>query len=172
MNPDRQITFDASGPAPLIGDAPKLQQVVLNLIGNAVQHPPAGTPVEITVLPAGARAGGVANASPRHTLLVTDHGPGTAPQDQQHVFERFWRSDSSRDRHTGGYGLGLAFVASIVAAHGGASGVTSRVGRGTTIRVSLPGATITLADDSSAPRPANVSVEHEAPRGREVAPQA
>ena len=54
------------------------------------------------------------------------------------MFERFWRSDASRDRHTGGSGLGLSIVASIVAAHGGTYGVSSRMGEGTTIRVRLP----------------------------------
>ena len=52
INPDRDFTFASSGPAPLVGDAQKLQQVVLNLLGNAVQHTPAGTPVEIAVIPA------------------------------------------------------------------------------------------------------------------------
>ncbi|MET0695681.1 MAG: histidine kinase dimerization/phospho-acceptor domain-containing protein, partial [Propionibacteriaceae bacterium] len=64
MNPDREFSVHASGPAALLGDAPKLQQVLLNLLGNAVQHTPAGTPVEITVIPA---AVGPAAANPQHT---------------------------------------------------------------------------------------------------------
>ena len=59
-------------------------------------------------------------------------------EDRAHVFTRFWRGDASRTRHTGGAGLGLAIVSSIVAAHGGTSEVISQVGYGTTIRVRLP----------------------------------
>jgi two-component system, OmpR family, sensor kinase len=139
INPDRRFSLHAAGPATLLGDAPKLQQVLQNLLGNAVQHTPAGTPVEVTVRPArpdgsgtGAAGGGV------HTLLVTDHGPGIPAADQEHVFTRFWRGDTSRTRHTGGAGLGLAIVSSIVSAHGGTSDVISQVGQGTTIRVRLP----------------------------------
>jgi signal transduction histidine kinase len=64
--------------------------------------------------------------------------PGIPAADQEHVFTRFWRGDASRTRHTGGAGLGLAIVSSIVTAHGGTSEVISQVGQGTTIRVRLP----------------------------------
>lgn len=135
-HPDRSFSLHATGPATLLGDAPKLQQVLQNLLGNAVQHTPAGTAVEVTVRPA--RPDPAGRADPVHTLLVTDHGPGIAAADQQHVFTRFWRGDASRTRHTGGAGLGLAIVSSIVSAHGGTSDVISQVGQGTTIRVRLP----------------------------------
>ena len=134
VNPDRTFTLLAAGPAPLLGDQRMLQQVLVNLVGNAVQHTPAGTPVEITVAPATVAAAG----RPAYTVLVTDHGPGIAAADLPHVFERFWRGDASRDRHTGGSGLGLSIVASIVAAHHGTYAVSSRPGGGTTIRVTLP----------------------------------
>ena len=135
INPERRISLHAAGPATLLGDAPKLQQVLQNLLGNAVQHTPPGTPVEVTVRPA--RTDTAADPCV-HTLLVTDHGPGIAKDDQEHVFVRFWRGDASRNRHTGGAGLGLAIVSSIVTAHGGTSDVISQVGQGTTIRVRLP----------------------------------
>jgi two-component system OmpR family sensor kinase len=123
----------------LLGDAPKLQQVLQNLLGNAVQHTPAGTPVEVIVRPARPDSSGTnGSGGPVHTLLVTDHGPGIPAADQEHVFTRFWRGDASRTRHTGGAGLGLAIVSSIVTAHGGSSDVISQVGQGTTIRVRLP----------------------------------
>ncbi len=158
-NPGRTVTLFASGAAPLLGDRRKLQQVLVNLVGNAVQHTPAGTPVEVTVAPASApartqsgwaQAGWAPSGWDRsgwdrsgwghaYTLLVTDHGPGIPAADQAHVFERFWRGDTSRDRHTGGSGLGLSIVASIVTAHGGTYGLSSRVGEGTTVRVTLPG---------------------------------
>ncbi len=133
MNPEREFTVSSTGPALLLGDGPKLQQVLVNLLENAVQHTPPGSPIDVTVIPADRNRPGTS-----HVLLVTDHGPGIALRDQPHIFERFWRSDASRDRHTGGSGLGLSIVASIVAAHGGRAGVTSTPGRGTTIRVTLP----------------------------------
>jgi two-component system OmpR family sensor kinase len=75
-----------------------------------------------------------------HAVCVTDHGPGIPTQEQRYVFERFWRGDSSRHRQSGGsgLGLGLAIVASIVAAHGGTSEVSSAPGQGTTIRIRIP----------------------------------
>lgn len=90
----------------------------------------------MTVRPAPTDSAGVEGRV--HTLLVTDHGPGIPVEDRAHVFTRFWRGDASRTRHTGGAGLGLAIVSSIVAAHGGTSEVISQVGYGTTIRVRLP----------------------------------
>ena len=139
INPDRRFSLLAAGPATLLGDAPKLQQVLQNLLGNAVQHTPAGTPVEVIVRPARPDSSGTDGAAGAvHTLLVTDHGPGIPAADQEHVFTRFWRGDTSRTRHTGGAGLGLAIVSSIVTAHGGSSDVISQVGQGTTIRVRLP----------------------------------
>ena len=134
VNPDRTFTVHAGGTAAMRGDGLRLQQVLANLVGNAVKHTPAGTPVEVTVTPADPATG----AGAMHTLLVTDHGPGIPAKDQSHVFQRFWRGDSSRHRQTGGSGLGLAIVASIVAAHGGTSEVISSPGHGTTIRVCLP----------------------------------
>jgi two-component system OmpR family sensor kinase len=136
INPDRRFSLHAAGPATVLGDAPKLQQVVQNLLGNAVQHTPPGTPVEVTVRPATPDLSTTGTGV--HTLLVTDHGPGIPREDQEHVFTRFWRGDASRNRHTGGAGLGLAIVSSIVSAHGGTSEVISRLGQGTTIRVRLP----------------------------------
>jgi two-component system OmpR family sensor kinase len=135
INPDRQFSLHAAGPATLLGDGPKLLQVLQNLLGNAVQHTPAGTSVELTVRPSRPEATGDAAV---HTVLVTDHGPGIPVADQEHVFTRFWRGDASRTRNTGGAGLGLAIVSSIVTAHGGTSDVISQVGQGTTIRVRLP----------------------------------
>jgi two-component system OmpR family sensor kinase len=136
INPDRRISLRAAGPATVLGDAPKLQQVLQNLLGNAVVHTPAGTPVEVTIRPARSDVAGTGGAM--HTLLVTDHGPGIPGTDREHVFTRFWRGDASRNRHTGGAGLGLAIVSSIVTAHGGTSDVISQLGQGTTIRVRLP----------------------------------
>jgi two-component system OmpR family sensor kinase len=100
IHPERDITLAAAGPAPVTGDAARLQQVLRNLVGNAVQHTPAGTSVHVTVA---ASAGEV-------SAEVSDDGPGIAPQDLPRVFERFWRAEASRSRAYGGSGLGLAIV--------------------------------------------------------------
>jgi two-component system OmpR family sensor kinase len=71
-------------------------------------------------------------------LRVRDSGPGVAPEDQQRIFERFWRADPARTRNKGGTGLGLAIVSSLVEAHGGSIGIESVVGDGATFVVTLP----------------------------------
>lgn len=117
-----------TAPAPVLGDEARLQQVVSNLVGNAIAHTPDGTPVRIRV--------GTAHG---HAVLeVADHGPGLSREAAGRVFERFYRADSSRSRTTGGAGLGLAIVHSLVTAHGGAVSVDSSEGGGATFRISLP----------------------------------
>jgi two-component system OmpR family sensor kinase len=74
----------------------------------------------------------------RAVLRVHDTGPGIAPEDQQRIFERFWRADRARSRSRGGSGLGLAIVASLVDAHDGLVAIESEAGEGSTFTVSLP----------------------------------
>jgi len=129
----REVTLTATHgqlrPAVVRGDEARLRQVVTNLVANALRHTPAGTPVELQV---GVEAG-------TGVLMVRDRGPGIAPEHARQVFERFFRSDVSRQRaHGGGSGLGLAIVAAIVAAHGGQVGVTTTPGGGATFIVRLP----------------------------------
>jgi two-component system OmpR family sensor kinase len=117
------------GAVPVTADADRVRQVVANLVGNVVQHTPAGTPVEIAV--------GV--PEPGWALLeVRDHGPGIAEEDAPRVFERFYRVDPSRTRSSGGSGLGLAIVAAVVGAHAGGVRVLPTPGGGTTVQVALP----------------------------------
>jgi two-component system, OmpR family, sensor kinase len=71
-------------------------------------------------------------------LEVSDSGPGLAPEQAAHVFERFYRADASRSRERGGAGLGLSIVAAVVEAHGGHASVSSIEGAGATFRVELP----------------------------------
>lgn len=122
------------GPAVVRGDEGRLRQVVTNLVANALQHTPPGTPVEVAVgpTPAGAAVGdGV-------RLEVRDHGPGIAEGDIDKVFQRFHRGDPSRGRSSGGSGLGLAIVMAIVTAHRGRVGVRQTKGGGATFVVELP----------------------------------
>ncbi|GAB2577842.1 hypothetical protein Aab01nite_10920 [Paractinoplanes abujensis] len=112
---------------PALGDAARLQQVLRNLVGNAVRHNPPGTRVGLTLArdDRGAR------------IDVSDNGTGIAPDDLPRLFDRFWRAESSRSRDYGGSGLGLAIVQAIVRAHGGRVDVRSAVGEGTTVTLRL-----------------------------------
>ncbi|UNX55314.1 ATP-binding protein [Georgenia sp. TF02-10] len=116
-------------PVPVTADPDRVRQVVANLVGNVLQHTPAGTPVEVAV----------GMPEPGWALLeVRDHGPGIPPAEAARVFERFYRVDPSRTRSSGGSGLGLAIVAAVVGAHGGAVRVLPTPGGGTTVQVALP----------------------------------
>ena len=131
--PDHRISLTArSGaddpPPVVLGDEPRLRQVLGNLVSNAVAHTPAGTDVRVEL----GTAGGTAR------LTVTDTGPGLAPEHAQRIFERFYRVDSARGRDHGGAGLGLSIVAALVAAHDGTAAVRSTPGEGTSFDVDLP----------------------------------
>ena len=100
-------------------------------MSNALNHTPAGSPLEIAV---GTRE------SDQHVVVeVRDHGPGVDPDKARKVFERFYRADPSRVRGAGGgNGLGLAIAAAIVNAHRGRIGVSQTAGGGATFVVELP----------------------------------
>ena len=140
--PDRVVTAveDPSQPA-VIGDEHKVRQLMTNLVGNAMRHTPAGSPIEIVVSalapPPGAEGG---DARPMARFEIVDHGEGVPEQIREKIFGRFWRADTSRNRETGGSGLGLAIVKSIVDAHGGSVSVHETPGGGATFRVDLPAA--------------------------------
>lgn len=117
-------------PPIVLGEDNKVRQVVTNLLGNARRFSPEDSPIEIIV---GAdRRRGVG------TIAVVDHGEGIPPQIREHIFERFWRADTSRARETGGSGLGLAIVASIIESLHGSVEVEESPGGGATFIVSLP----------------------------------
>src|SRR6516225_8566823 len=121
----------------VIGDEPRLRQVIGNLMSNALTHTPDGTPIEV-LIGSGTVDPRVPDSPPAVTLDVTDHGPGMTPDQAHRVFERFYRADQARTRATGGSGLGLAIVNSLVAAHGGVASVRTAPGRGATFRIALP----------------------------------
>ncbi|MGC5561509.1 sensor histidine kinase [Streptomyces sp. FR-108] len=126
--PQRDITLAPAPRAPVVGEADRLQQVLRNLVGNAVQHTPARTAVRVEITQDRAAV----------RLSVIDDGPGIPAQDLPRVFERFWRAEASRSRAYGGSGLGLAIVEAIVHAHEGQVRVRSQVGVGTTVTIRLP----------------------------------
>jgi signal transduction histidine kinase len=108
------------------GDAERLAQVITNLLANAVQYNKTNGEVGISAKLQGSMI----------LLTVSDTGPGISTEDLPHVFERFYRADSSRS--SGQTGLGLAISKAIVEAHGGSIEVSSRLGAGTTFTVVLP----------------------------------
>jgi len=121
----------------VIGDEPRLRQVIGNLMSNALTHTPDGTPIEVSI-GSGTLDPRLPSSSPAVTLDVTDHGPGMTPEQAHRVFERFYRTDQARTRATGGSGLGLAIVNALVAAHGGVASVRTAPGQGATFRIALP----------------------------------
>mgnify|MGYP000648697659 CR=1 FL=1 len=124
------VTFTATGQANATADGDRLRQAVINVVTNAALH--GGDAVEVTVESTGE------GASARATVRVADDGPGMAPEVAARATERFVRGDSSRQRATGGAGLGLAITAAIVEAHGGTLAVDSEAGAGTTVTLTLP----------------------------------
>jgi two-component system OmpR family sensor kinase len=114
----------------VLGDENRIRQVVANLLTNARRYTPEGTPLEIAV--------GVDEPTRMGWIAVIDHGEGIAPMIRDKIFQRFWRADTSRTRETGGSGLGLSIVASIVEALHGGIEVTETPGGGATFRVSFP----------------------------------
>jgi two-component system OmpR family sensor kinase len=125
---ERQISLESPTSLTVDGDELRLREVAANLLSNAVEHTPAGSPIEVRLFEEEGQA----------VLDVRDHGPGLSEGEQASVFEPFYRSDPSRARERGGAGLGLAIVGAIVAAHGGEVRVSSQPGEGTTFRVRLP----------------------------------
>ena len=121
----------------VIGDEPRLRQVIGNLMSNALTHTPDGLPIEVSI-GSGTLDPRVPDSGPAVTLDVTDHGPGMTAEQAHRVFERFYRADQARTRTTGGSGLGLAIVRALVAAHGGVASVRTTPDRGATFRIALP----------------------------------
>ena len=121
----------------VIGDEPRLRQVIGNLMSNALTHTPDGTPIEVSI-GSGTLDPRLPDSPPAVTLDVTDHGPGMTSEQAHRVFERFYRTDQARTRATGGSGLGLAIVNALVTAHGGVASVRTAPGKGATFRIALP----------------------------------
>lgn len=123
-----RLSQECAGPLWVMGDAGQLKQVLLNLLDNALRYTPAGGEVALR----GRVDGAVA------CIEVRDTGVGIPAEDLAHVFERFYRGDTSRTRATGNSGLGLAIVQTIVTAHGGEIAVQSAPGAGTCFTITLP----------------------------------
>jgi signal transduction histidine kinase len=126
---DAGITFSSSGEAAWIsGDPGRVEEIIANLLSNALRYTEPGGEVALAV----SRDGGDVQ------LEVADTGIGIASDELGHIFTRFWRSDHSRSRATGGTGIGLAIVRELVRAHDGRIEVDSTPGHGSRFRVSFP----------------------------------
>ncbi len=122
------IVVGGTVPEPVYGDQDLLMTALRNLIDNAIRYSPEGTRVGVGLK---ARDGLV-------HISVTDQGSGISAEEQERIFERFYRIDNARSRQTGGTGLGLSIVKHVVANHGGEVTVWSQPGHGSTFTVRLP----------------------------------
>jgi len=112
----------------IFADSDLLQQALKNLLDNALKYTLAGGTVKLKLF----------TQSRKISIQVIDSGVGIPPEDLTHIFERFYRVDSSRTRSSGGFGLGLAIAQQIVQAHNGEITVQSTVGEGTIFQICLP----------------------------------
>ena len=112
-----------SRPAPVEGDRGQLEQLIRNLVDNALKYGAQDEPVMVSV----------SEANGRVTLTVADRGPGIAAEHLPHLTRRFYRTDPGRSRAAGGTGLGLAIVKHIVERHCGNLNIASKPGEGTTV---------------------------------------
>jgi len=123
------LEIDTPAKAAVRGSARDLSLLIRNLVDNAIRYTRPGGSVRVDV----------AGDDRTVTLRVADNGIGIPAKDLSRVFERFYRVDRARSRETGGTGLGLAIVKHVAENHGGRVDVSSEVGRGTTLTVTLPG---------------------------------
>lgn len=121
----------ASKPVYVVGDEEQIYRLVANVVANAIQYTLPGGRVAVIL--------GTSDSSTKNALIqVRDTGVGIAPQEQQQIFDRFYRINSDRARITGGSGLGLSIAQAIAIAHQGSIQVESQLGKGSTFTIRLP----------------------------------
>ena len=124
----QQIILTLSDPCDIYADKSKLNQVIYNLMENAVKYTQNGGVIKVNLQRQGRDA----------RFTVTDNGPGIPKENLPHIFDRFYRVDKARSREKGGTGLGLSIVHQLVLLHGGSISVESEEGKGATFIVELP----------------------------------
>jgi signal transduction histidine kinase len=105
-----------------------VRSAVENVLRNAVRYSPQDAPVEVSL----------SRADSGVLILIRDHGPGVPDKDLERIFEPFYRVAESRDRDTGGEGIGLAITAQVMKAHGGSAEAANCQGEGFEVRLRLP----------------------------------
>ncbi|NWF70184.1 MAG: HAMP domain-containing histidine kinase [Chloroflexi bacterium] len=125
---DLQVKIEEFQPVRVNGNADRLKQLLLNLVGNAIKFTPDGGKITL----------GLSEKDERAYITVRDTGIGIAPDDLERIFDRFYQVDSARTHTGGGAGLGLAIAKWIAEAHGGSIRAESEVGKGTTFIITLP----------------------------------
>ena len=124
-----ELVYDSPESLPLIvGDRRRLEQVMMNILGNAIKYTPDGGHIRVT-------AGTLDDIV---WMEVSDNGIGIPEKDRERIFERFYRVDKARSRESGGTGLGLSIAREIVQRHNGTLALADHEGPGTTIRLTLP----------------------------------
>ena len=114
---------------PIFADKERIEQVITNIIGNAIKYTPDGGEIRVSV---------AEKDSDNYEISVADTGVGIPKEDLEHIFERFYRVDKSRSTDAGGTGLGLSIAKDIIDAHGGKIVMDSEYGKGTTVTITLP----------------------------------
>jgi len=128
--PNHAVTFmQPTEEIYVLGDGDRIHQVVANLLANARAHTPARTNINVSVI----------QSEDGVRIRISDNGPGLSKQDQERIFERFYRADSSRVRQDGeGTGLGLSIVDAVMRAHAGQVSVESELGKGAAFTLFFP----------------------------------
>ncbi len=120
---------EESAPMPVFADKERIEQVITNIIGNAIKYTPDGGRISVSVFE---------KDKDNYVVSVADTGVGIPKEDLEHIFERFYRVDKSRSTDAGGTGLGLSIAKDIIDAHGGDISMDSEYGKGTTVTITLP----------------------------------
>jgi signal transduction histidine kinase len=130
---DVRIQCNCASSATFVGDEELIRRMLMNLLDNAVRHSSSGAVVSVCLQ----------TVESGYSIVVADQGPGIPPENQPHIFERFYRVDPSRSRgnRDGGAGLGLALARWVAHLHGGTVTLTSSSDTGSTFTVALPSST-------------------------------